>query len=69
MNILNNLGTQVKNHVSTHKGLVRVTDTETNILNNSSEPVGALAYATDTQELFIYIGSSTWLKIQTTTVT
>ena len=69
MNILGFIGASVKNHVATHKGVVRIADTESNITTRSSDPIGTTALATDTEDLLIYIGGGTWVKIQTETIT
>lgn len=67
MNIFSAIGTLVKNHVATHKGVVKIIDTETNILSRSSDPQGTMALATDTDQIYIHTGSGTWVKIQTET--
>ena len=67
MNILSTIGTLVKNHVSAHKGVVKIVDTETNILNRTSDPQGTMALATDNNQVYIRTGSGTWVKIQTQT--
>lgn len=69
MNILSFIGTSVKNHVATHKGVVRIIDTKYNITTRSSDPIGTTALATDTEDLLLYIGGGTWVKIQTETIT
>jgi hypothetical protein len=69
MNILSFIGTSVKNHVATHKGVVRIIDTKNNITTRSSDPIGTTALATDTEDLLLYIGGGTWVKIQTETIT
>ena len=67
MNIFSTIGTLVKNHVAAHKGVVKIVDTETNILSRSSDPQGTMALATDTDQIYIHTGSGTWVKIQTET--
>jgi len=69
MNILSFIGTSVRNHVATHKGVVRIIDTKTNIIARSSDPIGTTALATDTNDLYIHTGGGTWKKITTETVT
>lgn len=65
MNILSQIGTDVKNHVQDHKGKLKIVDTETNILGRSSDDVGTMALATDTDDIYIHIGSGTWVKLVT----
>ena len=67
MNILSFIGTSVKNHVAAHKGVVRITDTVTNITSRSSDPIGTIALATDTNDLYVHLGSGSWGKITTET--
>lgn len=67
MNIFSTIGTLVRNHVSDHKGVVKIVDTEANILSRSSDPQGTMALATDTDQIYIHTGSGTWVKIQTET--
>ena len=69
MNILSFIGTSIKNHVAAHKGVVRITDTKTNITSRTSDPIGTIALATDTEDLLIHIGAGTWVKIQTEALT
>ena len=69
MNILSFIGTSIKNHVAAHKGVARITDIKSNITSRTSDPIGTTALATDTDDLLIYIGGGTWLKIQTEAVT
>ena len=56
------IGTSVRNN----RGLVRVVDTEENILARTQDPVGSIALASDTNKLFIYLGSSAWGSISIT---
>ena len=65
MNILSQIGTDVKNHVQDHKGKLKIIDTETNILGRSSDDVGTMALGTDTDDVYIHIGSGTWVKLVT----
>ncbi len=66
MNILSQIGTDVKNHVQDHKGKLKIVDTETNILARSSDDIGTMALGTDTDDVYIYVGSGTWVKLATT---
>ena len=65
MNILSQIGTDVKNHVQDHKGKLKIVDTETNILGRSSDDIGTMALATDTDNIYIHIGSGAWVKLVT----
>jgi hypothetical protein len=66
MNILSQIGTDVKNHVQDHKGKLKIVDTETNILGRSSDDIGTMALGTDTDDIYIHIGSGAWVKLATT---
>ena len=66
MNILSQIGTDVKNHVQDHKGKLKIVDTETNILGRSSDDIGTMALGTDTDDIYIYIGSGAWVKLAPT---
>ena len=57
------IGSAVKNITEHNKGLVRVVDTEANILTRDSDPIGSVALASDTNKLYIYLGSSVWGSI------
>ena len=67
MNILSFIGTSVRNHVAAHKGVVRIIDTASNITSRNSDPIGATALATDTNDLYIHTGGGTWVKITAVT--
>ena len=65
MNILEQIGTDVKNKISDNKGLVKIVDSETNILARTSDASGTLALGTDTNKLYIHISAGTWRTIST----
>ena len=65
MSLVANIGTAVRLIVESKKGIVRVVDTETNIKNRSSDPIGALALGSDTDKLYIHKGSGNWLVVNT----
>ena len=65
MNILEQIGTSVKNHVQDHKGKIKIVDTEGNIKNRSSDDTGTMALGSDTEDLYIYMGSGNWVKLET----
>tara|TARA_Y100001963_G_C6646668_1_gene383640 strand:- start:538 stop:747 length:210 start_codon:yes stop_codon:yes gene_type:complete len=65
MNILQQIGTDVKDKINDNKGLVKVVDSETNILARTSDASGTLAFGTDTNKLYIHISSGTWRAIST----
>lgn len=65
MNILQQIGTDVKDKINDNKGLVKVVDSETNILARYDDSEGALAFGTDTNKLYIHLGSGTWRAIST----
>ncbi len=66
MNILQQIGTDVKNHVQDHKGKIKIVDTEENIKDRSSDDTGTLALGSDTDDLYIHIGGGSWVKVSTT---
>lgn len=69
MNILSFIGTSVKNHVAANKGVARIVDIKSSITSRSSDPIGTIALATDTSDLYIHIGGGSWVKIVTQTET
>ena len=68
MNILSQIGTDVKTHVQAHKGKLKIVDTEDNIKDRSSDDIGTMALGSDTDDLYIHIGSGNWVKLETTSV-
>lgn len=52
------IGSAVKSITDHNKGLVRVVDTEANILARTGDPIGSVALASDTNKLYIYLGSA-----------
>ncbi len=67
MNIFSTIGTLVRNHVAENKGVVKIVDTESNIISRTSDPQGTMALATDTDQIYIHTGGGSWVKIQTET--
>jgi len=65
MNILQQIGTDVKNHVQDHKGVIKIIDSETNILARDSDDVGTVALGTDTDDIYIHTGSGVWVRLVT----
>jgi hypothetical protein len=65
MNILEQIGTDVKNHVQDHKGKIKIVDTESNITSRSSDDAGTMALGSDTEDLYIHMGSGNWVKLET----
>ena len=63
MTLLETLGTLVKSFVESKQGVIRIVDTESNIVALDSETAGTLAYASDTEKLLIHTGSGTWKTI------
>ena len=65
MSLVANIGTAVRLIVESKKGLVRIIDTETNIKARSNDPKGAFALGSDTDKLYIHLGSGSWVVINT----
>ena len=61
------IGSAVRSSTEHNRGLVKVVDTEANILAREDDPVGSIALASDTNKLYIYLGSSSWGAIAITT--
>ena len=57
-NLASSIGSAVKNITEHNKGLVRAVDTEANILARTGDPIGSVALASDTNKLYIYLGSA-----------
>lgn len=63
--LASSIGSAVRQTVARNRGLVKVVDTEANILTRDSDPVGSIALASDSNKLLIYLGSS-WGAISIT---
>jgi len=66
MSLVANIGTAVRRLNEYNRGLVKVVDTEANILARENDPIGSIALASDTNKLYIYLGSSSWGAIAIT---
>ena len=66
--LMTSIGTLVKNHVADNKGVAKIVDTESNITSRSSDPIGTIAFGTDTDDIYIHTGSGTWVKLVTQAV-
>ena len=64
--LASSIGASVKNITDYNKGLVRIVDSEANIIARESDPIGSIALASDSNKLLIYLGSS-WGTISITT--
>lgn len=64
--LASSIGSAVRQTVARNRGLVKVVDTEENILARDSDPIGSIALASDTNKLYIYLGSSSWGAISIT---
>ena len=65
---LSNLASSIGSAVNSFKGLVKIIDTETNITARNSDPAGTLALGSDTDKLYIHLGSGSWVVINTNPV-
>lgn len=63
--LASSIGSAVRQTVARNRGLVKVVDTEENILARDSDPIGSIALASDSNKLLIYLGSS-WGTISIT---
>ena len=52
--------------IESKKGLVRIIDTEAQIKDRSGDPAGSMALGTDTDKLYMHLGSGSWVVINTT---
>ena len=66
MSLVANIGTAVRLMVESKKGLVRIIDTEAQIKSRSEDPVGCMALGTDTDKLYMHLGSGSWVVVNTT---
>ena len=64
--LASSIGSAVRQTVARNRGLVKVVDTEVNILARENDPIGSIALASDTNKLYIYLGSSSWGAIAIT---
>jgi len=63
---LSNLASSIGSAVNSIRGLVKIIDTESKISARNSDPVGSLALGTDTNKLYVHLGSGSWVVINTT---
>ena len=66
MSLTAEIGTAVRLVTDSKKGLVRVIDTEAVIKARSDDPAGSIALGTDTDKLYVHLGSGSWVVINTT---
>jgi len=65
-NLASAIGSAVRVSNEHNRGLVKVVDTEANILTRENDPIGSIALSSDTYKLYIYLGSSSWGAIAIT---
>jgi len=65
-NLASAIGSAVRSSTEYNRGLVKVVDTEANILARENDPIGSIALSSDTNKLYIYLGSSSWGAIAIT---
>ena len=63
---MSNLASSIGSAVNSIRGLVKIIDTESKISARNSDPVGSLALGTDTNKLYVHLGSGSWVVINTT---
>ena len=66
MSLVAEIGTAVRLMIESKKGLVRIIDTEAQIKSRSGDPTGSMALGTDTDKLYMHLGSGSWVVVNTT---
>jgi len=66
MSLVADIGTAVRLIIESKKGLVRIIDTEAQIKSRSGDPAGSMALGTDTDKLYMHLGSGSWVVVNTT---
>ena len=62
---MSSLASAIGGAVNLTKGVVKIVDTETVIKSRSNDPIGSMALGTDTDKLYIHIGSGSWVVVNT----